>query len=263
MESERNEVYERIPWETLETRQTDKKWIVYAVAGAITVGALAYSFARSQPTGPAVAGPPPEPVAAAVGTTQPNVTSPPTVTSPLVVAEADLYAVDVDSLKTIAAAHAEWAAMDYFSADSADHLMPADIPASIVPEDVAVFVDWVGATRVTEVDQLSYTVEVAVRSLVSDEDGVFTRQPTQLAVFDIAIDDAGAAYVTAPPQVRPAPSGSDVSMNLVEPPAEVRSLAESSYGPVVGGRQLPDGSWSLVVMMAGVDGIQRPTTVYP
>ena len=35
MEPERNEVYERIPWETLEEKKPDRQWLMLAVAGAI------------------------------------------------------------------------------------------------------------------------------------------------------------------------------------------------------------------------------------
>ena len=35
MEQERNEVYERIPWETLDQKKGDRQWIMFAVAGAI------------------------------------------------------------------------------------------------------------------------------------------------------------------------------------------------------------------------------------
>ena len=45
----RFEVYERIPWETLDKQSGDRQWLVIAVAGAVAVGALAYSFVKSQP----------------------------------------------------------------------------------------------------------------------------------------------------------------------------------------------------------------------
>ena len=41
MEPERNEVYERIPWETLEDKKPDRQWITLGVAGAIVLGAVA------------------------------------------------------------------------------------------------------------------------------------------------------------------------------------------------------------------------------
>ncbi|HSK06208.1 MAG TPA: hypothetical protein VK990_01725, partial [Acidimicrobiia bacterium] len=55
MEPERNEVYERIPWETLEEKKSDRQWMTLAIAGAIVLGALAYSFMSNRPPAIAVA----------------------------------------------------------------------------------------------------------------------------------------------------------------------------------------------------------------
>ena len=50
MTEERNEVYERIPWETLEKKGGDRQWLLMAFAVAVVVGALAFSFMQSQPS---------------------------------------------------------------------------------------------------------------------------------------------------------------------------------------------------------------------
>jgi hypothetical protein len=44
-------------------------------------------------------------------------------------------------------------------------------------------------------------------------------------------------------------------------PDDVRSQLEESHGQVVGGAQLEDGRWQVVVMIAGSDGVTRPVTV--
>ncbi len=260
MESERAETYERIPWETLEAKQNDRKWLVYAIAGAVTVGALAYSFARSQPVDPASIAIPstaPQPTVPEV------VTVPPTVASPVVVTEADLFAVDPDVYRQTAATHAELAAMEYFSSDGSASLMPASFPQAVVPDGVSVFVDWVGSAGVVEVDPTNFEVQVVVRSLLAHGDGAFVRQPTQRATFVIGIDGAGNPYVTGAPVVEEVTFDNESNVTLSVPPTDIAASVEAEHGPVLGGIQDADGSWRLVVMKTGPDGIQRPTTVIP
>lgn len=121
MESEREEVYERIPWETLEKKGGDRQWMVYAIAGAVTLGALAYSFIRNQPLPPARADQSVvTTIAASTATTAGRPATPSSVASPVVVAEADLYAVDPERLVDRAAAHAEWVAVEYVSYDGSE-----------------------------------------------------------------------------------------------------------------------------------------------
>lgn len=262
MESERAEVYERIPWETLETKQNDKRWLAYAVAGAIAVGALAYSFARSQPVEPS----PADAAVASLSSTDTMAPAPgpaPTVANPMVVSEADLYAVEVEAFERVAMTHAEWAAMEYFSSDGTTGLLPSDLPRPVVPDGTSVFVDWAGATAISEIDHLNYTVDVVVRSLIATEDGAFVRQPTQHASFEIGIDPEGRPFVKTAPLVGESASHPQQLAGLVEPPSDLISAVEAEHGPVVGGKQLADGSWELVVMQTGIDGIQRPTTVIP
>jgi len=192
MEEERHEVYERIPWETLEKKGADRQWLAYAVAGAVVVGALAYTFMQNRPI-PAsdtfpVAVEQPVPPLAMIPTAPVT-----TAAAPRVLAEADLFAVDPERLIDRAAAHAEWFAIEYFgidgSAESAETLaglMPEGIPLPEAPEGVQVFVDWVGAISVLEVESLIYDIEVVVRSLQSGSDGVFIRQPTRIATMTMA-----------------------------------------------------------------------------
>ncbi len=261
MEPERHETYERIPWETLESKPSDRNWLVYAIAGAVAVGALAYSFARSQPVEVPAAAPSIAPAAVAPG---PAVTSPPaTVTSPIVVSEADLFAVEPDAFARLAAAHAELAAVAYISADGVESLLPADLPPPELPPGTSVFVDWAGTSRVTEIDQLNYEVDVSVRSLRAQDEGPFVRQPTLNVSFLIGIDNEGAPYVRAAPTLEEASFANGHSSELAQPPADLVASVEVEHGPVVGGTQLPDGRWSVVVMELGPDGVSRPATIYP
>ena len=126
MEPERQEVYERIPWETLEKKGSDRQWLLYAVAGSVVLGALAYSFIRNQPAEippPATAEAASAAVSSVPATTTTAVPVAPqasTVASPLVVAEADLYAVDPERLIDQAATHAEWFAVEFVAYDGSE-----------------------------------------------------------------------------------------------------------------------------------------------
>jgi hypothetical protein len=269
MESEREEVYERIPWETLERRGGDRQWMVYAVAGAVTLGALAYSFTRSQPTAPMS---PEAPVATTLpaASAEPTIVGPPsTVASPLVVAEADLYAVDPERLLDQVSSHAEWFAVEYISVDGSDasrellsSLLPMGIPVPAAPETTQVFVDWASVMEVSETGPLSYAVEVLVRSLMSDGETGFVRQQPRLVVVSVEIAADGQARVTGAPSIAMATTTDQAAITLAPVPDEVAAQATEA-GEVLGGIQLPDGSWEVVVMAVGPDGVRRPMAVRP
>lgn len=269
MEPERNEVYERIPWETLDRPAADRQWLIIAVAGAVAVGALAYSFMRGQPvatavpaeTIPGAIAPLPEPSAPA--------TTPDTVaTAPLVVAEEDLYAVDTENLAELAASHAEWFAVEYLSVDGSEQsrqtlasLLPAGIPLPEAPPGTQVFVDWAGARGVTEIDPVTFLVEVTVRSLLARGEEAFTRQPVSLLEVEVSVGEDGLPRVSLPPKLLPVPAVTPAQNALSPVPDTVRAQAEAAHGPVVGGEPQPDGSWLVVAMVTGPDQVTRPVTV--
>ncbi|MGH8944772.1 MAG: hypothetical protein ACRDVL_01315 [Acidimicrobiia bacterium] len=267
MESERNEVYERIPWETLDRGGGDRQWLVIAVAGAIAVGAVAFSFMRGQPVPPPASAPIAEP-APAPAPTAPVESVPTTVSSPLVVAEADLYAVDTDHLADLAAAHAEWFAVEYLSVDGSDQsrqvlasLLPSGIPLPEASQGTQVFVDWAGAQAVTETAPLTYQVEVVVRSLVDRGEGGFTRQPATRMEVVVAVGEDGLPRVVRPPRLIETPPSSPAEMALTPVPEAVKSQVESTHGTVVGGVAQPDGTWLVVALVTGADQVTRPVTV--
>ncbi len=269
MDEERQEVYERIPWETLDKQSGDRQWLVVAVAGAVAVGALAYSFVKSQPA----PSPAPAPVAAAV--TSPPATSavapvaPVTTTqTPLLLAEADLYAVNPERIIDQATALAGWFAVEYFAVDGSDQsqetlrsLMPSGVPLPEAPVGIQVFVDWVGIQSVTETGPLAYDIEVLVRSLMAVGDSGFVRQPTRVATITVAIGDDGVPRVSRPPAITTPDVSPPLSMALTPLPAALQEQVESTHGPVVGGEQLEDGRWRVVVVVEGIDGVRRPTTI--
>lgn len=269
MEPERHETYERIPWETLEKKGGDRQWVVYAVAGAVVLGALAYSFMRNQPTAPRQ--PESAPIvpttAPAITTTSNPGTTPSTVASPVVVAEADLYAVDPERLIDQATNHAEWVAVEYMAVDGSEQsrevlstLLPKGLPLPEAPEGTQVFVDWVGTQSVSQTGPVSFVVAVLVRSLVSGDDGGFVRQPPLVVTMTVEIGDDGSPMVTGVPSIDPASPSPGAAVTLGQPPEDVVASVE---GEVLGGVQRDDGGWDVVVISEGPDGVRRPMTVSP
>ena len=269
MEPERPEVYERIPWETLEKTGRDRQWIVYLITGSIALGALAYSFMRNQPS----VVPPP---AAASTSTVPATTTVPMnlgsvpgrAESPVVVAEADLFAVDPERLRDQAVSHAEWFAVEYMSVDGTDisrqqlaGLLPAGVPLPEAPEATQVFVDWARAIEATEASPGAFQVDVLVRSLLSRGNEGFERQPPVVVGVMIEVGEDALPRVAGAPSVEavtlPAPS----EAALAPVPEDVSTALAASYQRVVGGTERPDGVWEVVVMATGADGITRPVTV--
>jgi len=266
MDQERQEVYERIPWETLERKGRDPNRMVIAVAGAVALGALAFSFVRNQPASPVA--PAPAPVVEAASAPTLPVAPAATVATPLVVAEADLYAVDEERLLDLARAHAEWFAVEYFAVDGSEQsraslasLLPEGVPVPEAPPGIQVFVDWARAWSVSEVAALVYQVEVIVKSLVSGPDGGFTRQPTRAVTIEVMIGADGSPRVTRPPTMVEEPRPAPHSLPLTGVPDQVRESVEATHGPVVGGEQLAGGGYLVVAMVTDSDGVTRPRTV--
>jgi hypothetical protein len=267
MEPERDEVYERIPWETLEPTGGNRQWLVYAVAAALVLGALAYSFTRNQaPSAPPQAA---EPAVTTVPATMTTTAVPPpsTAASPIVVAEADLFAVEPERLLDVATAHAEWFATEYVSYDGTSEsatvlegLLPEGTPLPQAPEGTQVFVDWAGAMAVAQTGPVTFDVDVIVRSLFASDGSAFTRQAPRRIVVSVELDDDGRPSISRPPRVEPEDPVARAEMNLQPLPSEVVENLRVE-GEVVGGLQGVDGGWLVVVMTAGPDGVTRPATV--
>lgn len=240
MEHERDEVYERIPWETLEKKSNDRQWLIYVGAGAVTLGALAYSFVRNQPVSP-----PGEPVAAEapITTATPSVAEPPpeaAVEDPVIHAEADLFAADPELLMAEAATFAEWFAVEYFSYDGSESpilagMLGPGIPMPTAAEGIQVYVDWIGVRTVTQTGPLSFEVDVLVRSLLSSDESGFVRQPIRQATVPVIMDLEGAFRLAGLPLV-------------------------SEALPQTAGMFDPSMSIGSEV---GPDGVSRPVAVYP
>ncbi|MGB7859631.1 MAG: hypothetical protein WBM90_03965 [Acidimicrobiia bacterium] len=266
---DRDEIYERIPWETLERKSGDRQWLILAIAGAITIGAVAYAVAQNRPL-PVPPTPAAAPTALADSTSPPNGTTQEAVSSaalPPVIAEADLFAVDESEMRNQASGLAEWFAIEYFSVDGSSEsagslaaLLPAGLPLPEAADGTQVFVDWVGATEVRQVGPAEYEVDVIVRSLRSGSDAAFVRQPPRLAVVILTLGQDGTLNIAAPPVVRALSAVPTPAMSLGELPDEVQ-LQVADQERVIGGAPLSDGRWRVVAMVAGVDGVSRPETI--
>lgn len=271
MEQERPEVYERIPWETLEKTGTDKQWLFMAIAGAVALGALAYTFMRNQPASlpepPAAAAPiaTTSPATSPVPTAQPQPTTP---SAPVAIAEADLFAVDPSALRAAAASHAEWFAVEFFGYDGSDQsartlegMLPSGIPLPEAPPGVQVYVDWVGVSEISEVDTSTFDVVLVVRSLLAEGEGAFVRQPPLRASVEIRIGSDGQPRVGMPPSIEEALANTPAEIGLSVVPDEIRAQIEADHGPVIGGVLMADGRWRVVVLATGSDNVSRPVTL--
>jgi hypothetical protein len=271
---ERNEVYERIPWETLEEKKPDRQWLTLGVAGAIVLGALAYSFTSNRPAAvtPTTTAASAVPSVSAPVTNQviaPPVAAPPPSTAPVVTAEADLYAVHPERIIDRVMAHAEWFVAEYLTVDGSDQaqatlgaLLPAGIPPPTAPDGTRVFVEWVRATEVEETGPLLFEVTVLARSLSATGEEAYVRQAPIEVVVPVSV--AGEIpQVTTAPRMNPAPIGPAHELALVPVPEEVSSAAlEKSGGTeVVGGVQGAEGVWEVVVLAPSADGVSRAVSV--
>jgi hypothetical protein len=126
-----------------------------------------------------------------------------------------------------------------------------------------VFVDWARAIQVVQVDDLAYQVEVLVRSLASNGDSVFVRQDPRVLAVDIELTGEGAPRVSSVPVFRDATLSQPAQLSLDELPDDVAAGIDASQGEVVGGLATDDGSWNVVVMAPGPDGVSRPVKLHP
>jgi len=274
MDQERNEVYERIPWETLEEKKPDRQWLLLGIAGAIVLGALAYSFTSNRPVTatPATTVALAEPASSAPMASQvaslPAAAAPPSA-APVVTAEADLYAVHPERLIDRVMAHAEWFVAEYLTVDGSEQgratlaaLLPAGVPTPSAPEGTRVFVESVRATAVEEAGPLLFEVTVLARSLSAIGEEAYTRQPPVEVIVPVSLSGE-APQVMSAPRIQPASIGPPHELVLATVPDEVGAVAlEMSGGvEVVGGIQGTAGQWDVVVLAPGADGVTRPVTV--
>jgi hypothetical protein len=271
---ERDEVYERIPWETLEEKKPDRQWIVLAAAGAVVLGALAFTWtsSRAVPAPVTTAAAPPPVSTAPVAAVPPAAPVAPATSvapqAPVLTAEADLYAVHPERAIDRAIAHAEWFAAEYLTVDGSEAsratlsaLLPGGVPLPVAPEGSRVFVEWVRAMSVEEAGELAFRVTVLARTLAAAAGEDYVRQAPLRLEVDVSVANA-APQVTMAPVVAPASPGEAHQLQMSEVPEDVGATALQASGgtEVVGGVQEPDG-WRVIVIAPGADGVARPISV--
>lgn len=179
------EVFERIPWESLEGKP-DRRWLAYTVAGVLVLGAVGVSIGRQVSPAP---GPPITTLPAAVTATEAPVASPPpttAITAPAVTTwtEADLMALPAESVQTAAMATAEWYVVDYFTRDD--------------PGGPRSFVEWARASEITWESPSEAWVKVLVRRLAADDGEDYRRLETEAWRVGMRLDDAGWSVLPTP-----------------------------------------------------------------
>src|SRR5690606_19077919 len=140
-------------------------------------------------------------------------------------------------------------------------LLPVGTPLPQAVEGTQVLVDWAGVISIAETGNLGFEVEVLVRSMVSAPGEGFVRVEPSVVVVEVAIGPDGIPRVVRPPQVERHTTVSPFVMSLVAIPDSLKEEVEGIYGPVVGGEQLGDGRWRVVLMATDPDGVTRPRTV--
>lgn len=187
------EVFERIPWESLEKAAGDRRWIAYLVAGALVLGAVGVSLGRQ--SAPAAAPPMPSALStlpglgAAEATSTTGTVLPPSSTSVPEPegdgwAEADLMALADVPVEVTGAAVAEWFVTDHFTRDGADGGRS--------------FVEWAGVVAFSWLDMDRATATVAVVRLAAEEDGDYRRLDPEAWEVVLALDEEGWAVVDGP-----------------------------------------------------------------
>lgn len=186
------EVFERIPWESLERAGGDRRWIAYLMAGVLVLGAVGVSLGRQMTPAPTPVGstaPPTVPSSQPVaGPPTGDVSAPPTSTTTAPEAglwsEADLMALADSPVELTAAAVAEWFIRDHFTRDGADGGRS--------------FVEWAGTVGFTWTDAARAAVTVALVRLAAEEEADYRRLDPEGWEVHLELDEEGWTVVDGP-----------------------------------------------------------------
>lgn len=245
MEDHDVEVFERIPWESLE-QNPNRRWILYLVATALVLGAVGVTIGRGmitppveQPTVLATAtapmvDPSAEPVVGGRGSPDATILPPPESTW----SEADLMALPEGAVETPAMAVAEWFVVQHFTREE------GDVGRS--------FVDWARAVELTWMDLTTVDVTVLVRRLAAEGDDPYQRLPAEAWQVTTELEDDWWVVTHGPVQV--ALPTLEVSVPSLEDhvPDE---LAVAPEAPIVGAAQIDEESWSVGVEWTDAAGL--------
>ena len=186
------EVFERIPWESLE-RTRDLRWWIYVAAAALVMGAIGVTLGRGwapvEPV-PVVAGDS-VPATSTLSTSPSTMVSvPPPVPDPTVAAppstiwsEADLMAVPEERLEAAAETVATWFLVERFTRDD---------------ETGRSFVEWAGALETRWVTTTTARVTMVVRRLAAEGEKAYVRVPDETWAVDLELGDTGWVVSNGP-----------------------------------------------------------------
>lgn len=235
MEDHDVEVFERIPWESLE-QNPNRRWIPYLAAAAVILGAVGVTIGRGMVTSPieqptalatttvTMADAATEPVLGGTGSS--DATTPPPQESTW--SEADLMALPEGAVETAALAVAEWFVVEHFTREEGD--------------DGRSFVDWARASELTWMDTTTVDVTVLVRRLAAAGDDAYQRLPAE--AWQVTTELDGDRWVVTHGPVHLVPPTLEVSVPSLEDhvPEEVAAATENS---IVGAVQIDESSWSV------------------
>lgn len=184
------EVFERIPWESLEDGP-DRRWLVYLLAGAAVLAAVGVSLGRQ------MGGTTPSPPATAVPTVSSMVESSPASTAAVpqesepaetkpTWSEADLMALPADSVEMGAAAVAEWFVFEFFTRDD--------------PGGDRSFVEWARTSRMAWTTASTVRATVLVRRLAAVGEEPYQRLDTESWEVVAELEEEGWIVVDGPIQ---------------------------------------------------------------
>ena len=186
------EVFERIPWESLERAGGDRRWIAYLVTGVLVLGAVGVSLGRQiTPVSTSVDSTVPPAVASSQPVAGPpagGVSLPPAGTTTVpetgLWSEADLMALADAPVEVTAASVAEWFIRDHFTRDGDDGERS--------------FVEWVGTVGFTWTDPARAAVTVALVRLASEGEAEYRRLDPEGWEVHLELDEEGWMVVDGP-----------------------------------------------------------------
>jgi len=239
------EVFERIPWESLE-QNPNRRWIPYLVATAVVLGAVGVTIGRGmitppveQPTVLATTTAPMTdssagPVVGATGS--PDTTILPAQDS--MWSEADLMALPEGAVETAAMAVAEWFIVEHFTREDGD--------------EGRSFVEWARAGELTWMDPTTVDVTVLVRRLAAKGDDPYQRLPAE--AWQVTTELDGDRWVVTHGPVQMAPPTLDVAVPSLDGrvPDE---LAVATEAPMLGAAKIDEDNWSVGVEWTDAAGL--------
>lgn len=237
---EPGESFESVPWESLrfEPQRVDRR-VWYVVAAVVVVAVLMALIGRS---------PRETPIPLTVDSTTVTTVASTSTTSPSIVTEADLKALDPTRIESQAMALAEVVIAEYFSAEA------GGVWQGVAFNQVRpTFVERVVAISATEVGPLQYRVLVAASVLDADESGTFERRPLRAVTIELDLSDGAVV-------IRDLPTPADL------PPFEYQRLVGGETRPAPDALAADATAWGTVdrestSMIVRSDSIVRLHTV--